>query len=236
MARHDAHPPDGIGPATSLIGRICEACVRSLPVTGAAVSVMTAGGHRGVVFATDGVARSLEDLQFTVGEGPGCEAFETGRAVLVADLGASAHGWSAFREASQKLSVRAVFAFPLHLGAASLGSLTAYRRESGELAGEDLARAVQLSDAAAVAVLDLIVGAAPGGAGAGATGDLPGVAAEFHRAEVYQAAGMVMEQLGVSIEVATIRLRGHAFAAGRPIGDVARDVVRRKVRLQADNE
>ena len=49
--------------------------------------------------------------------------------------------------------------------------------------------------------------------------------------------GMVMERLGVSIEVATIRLRGHAaLAAGRPIGDVARDVMRRKVRLQTDGE
>jgi hypothetical protein len=48
---------------------------------------------------------------------------------------------------------------------------------------------------------------------------------------------MVMERLGVSIEVATIRLRGHAaLAAGRPIGDVARDVMRRKVRLQTDGE
>lgn len=236
MAARDAHPPDQARSAASLVGRICEACVRSVPVTGVAVSVMTSGGHRGVVSATDDVARSLEDLQFTVGQGPGCDAFATGHAVLVADLGTSSHDWTAYREAALELSVRAVFAFPLRLGAVSLGSLTAYRTERGALAGEDLVRAVQLSDAATVAVLDLIVGVASGGADGSASGDIADVAAEFHRPELYQAAGMVMEQLGVNIEVATIRLRGHAFAAGRPIGDVARDVVRRKLRLEADND
>lgn len=219
-----------------MVARICEAGVRSLPVTSVAVSVMTTGGHRGVVCATDHLARSLEDLQFTVGEGPGCQAFETGQAVLVSDLTASPHGWAAFREAANQLSVRAVFAFPLHLGAASFGALTAFRSEPGELAGSDLVRAVRLSGAAAVAVLDLIVGVAPGAARTDSTDDISDVPADFHRPEVYQAAGMVMEQLGVTIEVATIRLRAHAFAAGRPISEVARDVVRRKLRLQADND
>ena len=230
---------DGRAPATSLVARICEEALRSLPVSGVTVSVMTAGGHRGVVYATDDTVRSLEDTQFTVGEGPGCDAFASGQAVIVSDLKTDAPGWSAFCDVAGDLGVRAVFAFPLHLGAAALGALTAYRDEPGPLSGKHLARAVQLSDAAAVAVLDLIVGAADGAAGGAVPNivlDVSVAAAEYYRAEVYQAAGMVMEQLGVTIEVATVRLRTHAYASGRPIDDVAREIVARTLRLEADND
>ncbi len=232
--------PGGNEPSSSPVGRICQTCVRSLPVTGAAVSVMTAGGHRGVVFATDEIARPLEDVQFTVSDGPGVEAFKSGRAVLVPELnGATAQSvraWPAFRDTARELGVRAVFAFPLHLGAASLGALTLYHLDGGALDGADLAAAVRLSDAAAFAVLDLIVGTTADCTDPAAA-DMSGeVDAEFYRSEIYQAAGMVMVQLGVSIEVAMVRLRSHAYATGRPTGDVARDVVLRRLRLEADNE
>jgi hypothetical protein len=231
--------PEGGRQATSLLERICLACVRSLPVTGAAVSVMTTGGHRGVVFATDGGAGPLEDVQFTASEGPGVDAFESGRAVLVPDLGSgvqsSAGGWPAFRDVAHELGVRAVFAFPLHLGAASLGALTLYHLRPGALRGPDLARAVRLSDAAAFAVLDLIVGATADGTGQPDSEALGDADAEFYRSEIYQAAGMLTVQLGVSIQVAMVRLRSHAFATGRPTGELAREIVRRTLRLEGDN-
>jgi hypothetical protein len=224
--------------SAALVGRICLACVRSLPVSGAAVSVMTAGGHRGVVFASDEVARLLEDVQFMVGDGPGVDAFTSGRAVLVPDLGGaslrSARAWPGFREAARDLGVRAVFAFPLQLGAASLGALTVYRLDSGALDGPHLATAVRLADAAAVAVLDLIVGTVADGAELSDADPSGAGDAEFYRSEIYQAAGMVMVQLGVSIEVAMIRLRSHAFATGRRTGEVAREIVGRRLRLEAD--
>jgi ANTAR domain len=234
-----APPGDGAIANAALVGRICRACVNSLPVTGAATSVMTEGGHRGVVFATDDTARALEDIQFTVGEGPACEAFQTGHALLVPDLDAAGkpdtQAWQSFRETARRLDVQAVFSFPLQLGAASLGALTMYHVVSGALDGENLARAVRLSNAAAFAVLDMIVGTAAV-EGKRDSDIIPDDAdAEFYRVEVYQAAGMVMVQLGVSIEVATMRLRSHAYVTGRPIVDVARDIVGRKLRLEADN-
>jgi GAF domain len=226
---------DGVASPASLLIRICDASARSLPVAGSAVSVMTEGGHRGVACATDATARALEEIQFTAGEGPGCDAFAFGRPVLVPDLNASrAPQWAAFGDVAAELRVRAVFAFPLRLGAASLGALTMYGVNVATLEGEDLARAVRLADAAAFAVLDLIVGVVAREA------DLAGIdgsgTRELLRAEIYQAAGMVMVQLGVTIEVAMVRVRSHAFASGRPIADVAREIVRRTLRLEADNE
>jgi transcriptional regulator with GAF, ATPase, and Fis domain len=222
-----------------LVRRICEACLESLPVTGAAVSVMTTDGHRGVIDATDDTARSLEDVQFTAGEGPGCEAFATGAAVLVPDLDqgtpSAEQDWSAFRDIARELGVHAVFSFPLHLGAASLGALTIYDLKPGALDGANLARAVRLSNACAIAVLDTLAGAFDDRPGSAADQSRDGPDAEFYRVEIYQAAGMISVQLGVGIEEATLRLRSYAFANGRPIAHVARDIVRRHLRLEADN-
>jgi hypothetical protein len=45
---------------------------------------------------------------------------------------------------------------------------------------------------------------------------------------------MISVQLGVSLEVALVRLRAHAFAAGTPLDDVAEEVVRRTLRFDPD--
>jgi AmiR/NasT family two-component response regulator len=51
------------------------------------------------------------------------------------------------------------------------------------------------------------------------------------RAEVHQATGMISVQLGVSLEEAFVRLRAHAFASGGALGDVAGEVVGRRLRF-----
>ena len=53
-----------------------------------------------------------------------------------------------------------------------------------------------------------------------------------HWAEVHQATGMISLQLGVSMDEAFVRLRAHAFVAGRPLRAVAGDVVTRRLRLE----
>ena len=119
--------PDPGGPDSSLLGRICAACVRSIPVTGAAVSLMTSAGHRVTAHASDAVAAQLEDLHFDLGEGPGIDAFRGRHPVLVADLGDHRAGasarWPAFAPAALDAGAGALFAFPLQLGAAQLGEL-----------------------------------------------------------------------------------------------------------------
>jgi hypothetical protein len=53
-------------------------------------------------------------------------------------------------------------------------------------------------------------------------------------AEIYQAAGMVTVQLEVDITEALARLRAHAYAEERPLWEVARDVVARRLRIERD--
>ena len=50
-----------------------------------------------------------------------------------------------------------------------------------------------------------------------------------HRAEIHQATGMVLVQLGISATDALARLRGYAFVHRRLLLDVARDVVERRL-------
>ncbi len=61
--------------------------------------------------------------------------------------------------------------------------------------------------------------------------------AELHdlsRAEVSQATGMLVAQLGVEPAEALVRLRAHAYATGRSSTDVARDILDRRLKLEAD--
>jgi AmiR/NasT family two-component response regulator len=51
------------------------------------------------------------------------------------------------------------------------------------------------------------------------------------RAEVHQATGMISVQLGVGLEEAFVRLRAHAFASNAGLGDVAAEVVDRRLRF-----
>ena len=70
----------------ALAEQICRACVVGLDIDGAAISLHTATALRETLFATDATADLLEDLQFSLGEGPCIEASRTGRPVLVPDM------------------------------------------------------------------------------------------------------------------------------------------------------
>ncbi|MDQ2740630.1 MAG: ANTAR domain-containing protein, partial [Actinomycetota bacterium] len=54
------------------------------------------------------------------------------------------------------------------------------------------------------------------------------------RSEVYQAAGVLIAQLGVSPTEALVRLRGYAFTHGRTTSEAAYDILEHRVRLADD--
>jgi ANTAR domain len=123
--------------------------------------------------------------------------------------------------------VRAVFAFPLHQGAIRIGALVLYRDRVGDLTHDEWLSGVVLADVASQVVLALQAGA-PDEQLHELLADEPA-----HWAEVHQATGMISVQLQASVEEAFVRLRAHAFSARRPLADVARDVVERRLRLES---
>src|ERR1700761_5757353 len=83
----------------------CEVAAAVAGVDGAWVTVMSDPARRVLVHATGAQAAELEDLQFTLGEGPCMDAFATGTPVLVPELGAP--GWQARWPAFAVLGVAA---------------------------------------------------------------------------------------------------------------------------------
>lgn len=215
-------PADEPGNVAVTLERICIAAAGLVDASGAGVSLLADHGGHGFAAASDPSSRQLEELQFTLGEGPWAEAFDTGRPVLVPDL--ADHDWRRwplYASAAHDLGVRAVFAFPIRIGASRLGVLDVFRDRTGELTGEQIGQAVTFADVALAVVLD--------GQQAAPDGAIPAGFDDSFRADVAQAQGMVMVQLGVSITEALVRLRAYAYAQSRPVGEVARDVVARSL-------
>jgi GAF domain-containing protein/ANTAR domain-containing protein len=213
-------------------GRICHLCVQLLGVTGAGISMVTADGHRGVVCATDEAAARIEDLQLTLGEGACIDAVQAGMPIMVSNLDEPGdiliERWPAFMKGVGAAGVRAVFAFPLRIGAITVGVLDLYRDQAGDLTAGQFSAALMAADAAAIALLYL-----DSGNHSAFSGDIGGRA--VYQMQVHQATGMVKVQLGVTIEEAFLMLRARAFAAGRPLVEVAHDVVERRLRFSTED-
>jgi hypothetical protein len=180
----------------------------------------------GSLCTTNSVSGLVEDLQFTLGEGPCVDAYRQDRVVHEPDLpsGGTAQ-WPAFTPPAVEAGVRAVFAFPLRVGTARLGALDLYRSETGPLSDDQRADALVMADLIANWVLDVQAGAASGSVAGELERD-----ADFNFV-VHNAAGAVSVQLDVSIAEALIRLRAYAFSHDRPLREVAEDVVERRLRF-----
>jgi len=218
---------DTSGPETQ---RLCQVCAEATGMTGAGIMLMSGDVPRGSVCTTGEVSDLIEQLQYDLGEGPCVDAYQDDRPVVEPDL---AHPrtprWPAFTGPAVDAGVRAVFGFPLQVGAVRLGALNLYCDRPGPLTDDQHCDALVMADIAAQAVLVLQADAPVGTL----AGELE-VGADFHYV-VHQAAGMVAAQLETSIGQAHIRLRAYAFGNDCKLADVAADVVSRKLRFDAES-
>ncbi|MGW1345137.1 GAF and ANTAR domain-containing protein [Kribbella sp. NPDC002412] len=224
-------PPGDTSSTDQVLSRLCAASTAALAVDGAAVALITADGHAGLLAASDAPAAAMEDLQHTVGEGPCLDASRSGSPVLQPDLARTGMArWPGFTPSAADAGIAAVFAFPLNVGAIQLGVLDLYRTTVGPLDALDLAEALDFAAAATIILLDLQQEAP-----AGQLHPLLAEATEGHR-EIHQATGMISVQAAVGLTEALLLLRAHAYAAERPLIDIARDVVRRHLTFQPQGD
>lgn len=210
--------PDG-----SVIERLCAGAADLLDTPGIAVAVASAGSELLTLGRTDACG-SFDRLQSDFGEGPAWAAHGGAWPVIVPDLMRD-DSWPAFGPAAADLGLRAVFAFPLRRGSARIGALTLYRRVAGGLTDDEHADAVAVARVACGLVLASQAGRP--------VDDLDAMFGDRDHGEVavHQASGMVSVQLGVAVAAALSVLRAHAFAEGRPLREVAADVVARRLRM-----
>jgi hypothetical protein len=220
------------------VADVCAVAAGAAQLSGAWVAAARNGQPDFAMYVTDLICEQLMELQLTLGEGPCHDVLASAAPVLAADLDDSESGrrWPGFTPEALEHGARAVFAFPLIIGAIRAGVMGLYRRSSGPLSDGQLGDLLILADVATLLLLD---GDDHGGAAA-ADGDdawLDGQAPDLalHRAEIDQATGMLTVQLGVSIVEAFVRLRAYAYSEDRRLADVASDIVARRLRLHPDS-
>jgi hypothetical protein len=217
---------EAAGETASGAPRLCEVCAEVVVMTGAGIMLMSGEMPRGSVCSSNQVSALIEELQYTLGEGPCLDAYHEDRPVLEPDLADPVQArWLAFTPTAVGAGARAVFGFPLQMGAVRLGALNLYRDHPGPLSDDQHADALVMAGVAARAVLTLQAHAPPGILAAELDAD-----ADF-RFVVHQASGMVAAQLEASIGEALIRLRAYAFANDRLLTDVAEEIVSRRLRF-----
>lgn len=223
MGRIETTPGRG-DPPPGRVRELLVACVRAGDVDGAGFSLRAGAGQSEPVLGTDAVAETLEQLQFTLGEGPCFDASASGSPVLVPDLADAdlAARWPMFLHEATRHHVGAIFAFPLRIGAIALGAADLYRRSPGPLGREQLAGVLQMIDVLTLALID--VDSAPPATLGG----------ESLAMSVHRAAGMLMAQLDSSIDEALARLRAVAFAEGIAIDELANQVVEGRRRFEKE--
>ncbi|MBQ0855684.1 GAF and ANTAR domain-containing protein (plasmid) [Streptomyces sp. BH-SS-21] len=227
MARilRDLPAGSGSGP----LGGDPARCARALAVDGIAVSLGTNGSLTETVWSTPGRSALLEDIQFTLGEGPGLDAYRNRSLIAVGDLEHSdPHRWPAFLPEAARLGVRALFCFPLHLGAASLGVLTAQRASAAALDPAQIDDALVMAAAITSALIlhgkwrESFAQAEPH--------------ATLHRAAVHQAAGIISVQANASLTEAMAMLRAHAYRTEQPLLTTADEVVARRLHFRNNRD
>lgn len=212
----------------SVIVAFCKASVSALAVDGAALTIVGDTGGRLFVYSTDPLSFDLDELEFSLGEGPCIDAVATQAPVFTDALAAAAARgrWPGFAGAAAALGAGAEYTFPLVNAGVSFAVLATYRREPGPLRPAQIKATEALVASFEVRVLRELVEHL-----SGVGGVPPGVR---DRAEVHQATGMVSVQLGLAVEDALARLRADAFANGVSLVMLAHDVVDRKRRFHRD--
>ena len=204
---------------------LCALAVRVVDVAGAGV-MLEGPEHRAALCSSDATAARIEDLCLTLGEGPGVDAHRHGMFVVEPDLAQPQQvRWPSFSPLAMAAGVAAIFSFPLRVGAVHLGALTFYDVRPGPLSDD------QHDDALAMAtvVLNAVLAAQAGAPVDALARSLESLAS--NRAEVHQASGMIAVQLGLGVADALVRIRARAYADDRPLVDVAREVVERRLRF-----
>ena len=126
--------------------------------------------------------------------------------------------------------MRAIFGFPLRLGAVRLGALNLYCDQPGPLSQDQHADTLTMASIAA----NTVVEAQPHAPSGMVAAELE-ASANLHLV-AHQASGMVSVQLGVAVGEALVRVRAYAFAQGRLVNDVAHDVDHRRLRFDDNGE
>lgn len=214
---------EGADRGVPLPARMCRAAVRVLGCDGGAITLAYTRPERVTLVATDDTALVVEETQDVLGQGPGVDAFTTGayaRLELPEGDGPDPR-WPLLESAElTSLAPIVVHAVPIGEGDGVLGVLTLHRRAVGHELDLDAATVVARVLAAAL-LAD------------GPTQQESGQGPWSERAEVHQATGMVVAQLGIPEADALALIRAHAYSHDQSVASSAHEVIGRRLTFSA---
>ena len=217
---------EGADRGVPLPSRLGASAARVLDCEGAAITMAYTRPERVTVCTTDDTALILEEAQDVTGQGPGPDAFTTGsyRRFDLLDVVDRHPRWPLLQfDSVPALAPIVLHALPLGFPGRVLGVLTLYQR--GVDRQIDLAAAEIVARAVAAALL------------ADGPAELPAEQGPWaERAQVHQATGMVVAQLGIAETDALALIRAHAYSHDQSVSRSANAVVTRRLTFSASPE
>ncbi|UJW29842.1 ANTAR domain-containing protein [Saccharothrix sp. AJ9571] len=204
---------------------VCTVTTRELGLDAAALSLYLEPRIQEPIVTTSSWAAHLNDLEYTLGDGPSVTAFQAERAIHLPDL-AAAHrdrtGYATFAGAEE---LAAQFCWPVLTGDGEpIAVLNGYRRRPGPLS----ARQTQDSD-----ILVMLLARALEDRDTGLPAALAAVERGQlrHYATVALAITFTAARHKLSSDDAYALLRAHAFSHGKTLRDIADAVASRRLDL-----
>jgi transcriptional regulator with GAF, ATPase, and Fis domain len=198
---------------------LAETSVDLLGVTAAGLMLVDHHGRLRVMASSSERARLLELMEIQNEEGPCLDAYRGGQPVLATDLAAVADRWPRFNVEAQRVGFRSAYALPMRLRDETIGALNLFHTETDVLSTEALRIGQGLADVATIAILQQRA------VRHGVDLNEQLQTALNSRIVIEQAKGVLAEREGIDMGAAFALLRGRARNAGRPLSDVAREVV-----------
>lgn len=195
--------------------RLCRTFVDLVGAEGGAITLAYSDPERTTVCVTDATADRIEDLQEVLGQGPGPDAYQSGRLVKATFPSTPGGHWQMLENAIPGLAAEmTIHAFPMRVGSEVLGVVTVHSTEPLELR-VPVADAQFLADA---------VGAAIAREADEGSDDARWEA----RDRVNQATGMVVAQVAIEPSDALALMRAFAFSHSMSLDEVATAIIERR--------
>jgi hypothetical protein len=208
---------------------LCAVAAEFMALDGAGIALVGDGEDLTALCTSNHAAGALMNLELTLGEGPATDAARGNANEDTNLLGASESNWNTYRPEAVALGARAVFGYPVRVGAIRFGALSLFRNSPGPLDSGQSSDAYLIASVIGRAILTQQAGLTEN-----LVGELNGVSMLDFR--VHQAAGMLAIQGSMSAKDALVMLRAHAFGMGVELSVLADRVVKRTTRFDPDSQ
>lgn len=196
-----------------LPGTLATDCARLLGVSDITISFFGASDQVLLSSSSDD-ARSVDEWEFTLQEGPCFDAAVTGTSTTGETAPSRTNPWPRLSAKAHALGYQSIAGIPWRVEGTTFATLNLQDRD-GIIPPETLADAEHIADELASLLVGSLGQQPP-------SLDQPADHDTFH-----QATGMVMTQMGIDAGSAVEVLRAHAWSHDRLLGDVASEVVAR---------